>query len=769
MSLYDEATLVLLPGAEAGKNGKIYNAKPAVEKLGENLVIDSGFDDPSVWSVSHDPDNGEFGFTVAGGKATATGAQTASISVWNSATNFLKPGRMYKLQFDVLDRTAGTAAIKVGNNATTANGSRSTDKDRNGTYVEYLFVQTDSTFYGFQVVANSDFVGSIDNVTCQEVISKPEDFKLNRGIDTSVSRVIDSNIIDTQKRNLVQWSNRVDLWAPNPSYYDTPTTGYEGYDGSNRAWLLNKTDPTINSYVGHGRVIEGTNMFSWSMYAKMGTAPVLLIYSPAFAIAFDLENGSIFGGDWTSLVGGNNGNAGWKTFGKIEDVGNGWYRCTATGYGTVYSGLYDPNVFNNSFRFQPRGRNADNTNHVEVAGSIYVMDMQVEYGLDSTEFIPTAGETNLLMDSSRLHGPEWTRSGIQTVKSNIKGYDGTSNAYELIRSGQYGRLEQNYRRVWGEQLASVYAKAGTAPYMTLRLDRLDEDSYNTILATHLATFDLENGVVVSDSGGTLNNANIQDVGNGWYRCSIQGDFGTDIFRVYPSQSTTPYPGFDDTTATSIYIQDPQFEEGIGVGANGLPSPIKRTNSIKGLDEDSPRFDNRSDNLSEPSCPALTLEPQRTNLVPNSVGLPQGSSNVDIYRNYSEAPDGTKTATYVRKQRGFATDGSSHENDRIIPLTDGNVTLTAHRWYSVSCFVKNPTWLGDGSMPIGTNTTIGWRGTGNQLIRRPFQWNGAALEDGTVGSSSHTQPISSSIIRKYYSNGWWRIGFSFKAPSVNWCF
>ncbi len=150
-------------------------------------------------------------------------------------------------------------------------------------------------------------------------------------------------------------------------------------------------------------------------------------------------------------------------------------------------------------------------------------------------------------------------------------------------------------------------------------------------------------------------------------------------------------------------------------------------------------------------------------------MPQNSNGVNVVRNYSSAPDNTKTATYVTKQRGFSTDGAGHKNDRILPLSDGTVSLTPDRWYSVSCFVKNPSWIPGGHLPTGANTTIGWRGTGDQLIRRAFQWNGTALEDGTTGSSSYTQPIASSIIRKYYANGWWRIGFSFMAPSATGAF
>ncbi len=541
MSLYDEAKLALLPGGEAGKHGKIYNAKPVVEKLGVEQAIDGQFSNYQNWTTNVGVADG--GFSISGnGKATSNGAQSADVLLHNPDKNFLKVKTTYRIKFDLVDVTSGSIYVKVGNGGTVANGGRSDSFHLNGTYSVDLAPDSISNFPAFQFVGDANFTGSIANVSCKEVLSRPEDFKVSRGTDTAVSRVIDSNIIETQARNLVQWSNRADLWTPNPSYYDTPTTGHLGYNGSNDAWLINKTHPTSNSYVSHGRVIDGTNAFSWSMYAKMVTAPVLLMYSPAFAMSFDLENGTILGTTSTSIVGGNAGNSNWQTFGKIEDVGNGWYRCTTTGYGTVTSGLYSASVGNDSFRFQPRTRNAANTNDLPTAGSMYVMNMQVEYGLDSTEFIHTAGKKNLLMDSSRLHCSEWVKSsGVQDVKQNVKGYDGTSNAYELIRNGQYARLEQNYKRYWGQQLASVYAKASTAPYMTLRLDRLDDDDYSTIDATHLATFDLENGVVVSNSGGSINNANIEDAGNGWWRCSIQGYFGTDIFRIYPSQSTSPYP------------------------------------------------------------------------------------------------------------------------------------------------------------------------------------------------------------------------------------
>ncbi len=73
-------------------------------------------------------------------------------------------------------------------------------------------------------------------------------------------------------------------------------------------------------------------------------------------------------------------------------------------------------------------------------------------------------------------------------------------------------------------------------------------------------FDLENGVVGSGSAAIA--GYIDDVGNGWYRCSFSFNLGTvSRVRIYPADGDNDISG----TSGNIYIQDAQAINGSSVG------------------------------------------------------------------------------------------------------------------------------------------------------------------------------------------------------------
>ena len=97
---------------------------------------------------------------------------------------------------------------------------------------------------------------------------------------------------------------------------------------------------------------------------------------------------------------------------------------------------------------------------------------------------------------------------------------------------------------------SVYAKAGTLDILHLDLEEGGAQDPR-------AWFNLSTGAISFQQGGIIA-AEMQDAGNGWYRCSITGDLATAVEpRIY--QSSDP-AGFT-TDAGTIYIQDAKLEEG----------------------------------------------------------------------------------------------------------------------------------------------------------------------------------------------------------------
>ena len=334
------------------------------------------------------------------------------------------------------------------------------------------------------------------------------------------------------------------------------------------------------------------------------------------------------------------------------------------------------------------------------------------------------GRENLLLQSNNF-GDETTWSSINTTETGGQtGYDGSSDAWLLTKSAQSARVQQSITQS-GLQTFSVYAKAGTLDFLLLN---------NTVVSQW---YDLSNGTTGTNSSlANTIDAKIEDVGNGWWRCSLTFNSSISFVRIYPSRADGDQIG----TSGNIYIQDAQLE--IGLAATGYIE-TGATTATAGVLENEPRFD-----YSGGGCPALLMEPQRKNEVPNSEGVVETDKEVTLTVNHGIAPDGTKSSLKVAKN-GF------DDNDRIQPISDDNVALTNSADYSISAFVKNIDCTGVTTLSCRTDAGS------NELFRQGFQWTGASLAlTSAKGSGTRTGAFVES-----YGNDWWRIGFTFTANST----
>ena len=211
-----------------------------------------------------------------------------------------------------------------------------------------------------------------------------------------------------------------------------------------------------------------------------------------------------------------------------------------------------------------------------------------------------------------------------TVTSGYTGYDGSSDAWLLSsENDNYCRIEQNPTYT-GVFTFSVYAKAGTANYMNLENGGIASDS---------VYFNLLDGRIESEGIGAID-ATITQVGNsGWWRCSVTLSGTSSQQRIYATTSVSDVnagPG-------NIYIQDAQFEAGL-VATDYIETGA--TTATAGLLEDEPRFD-----YTGGGCPALLMEPRRTNFVPNSEYFAGYTLNdCSVTSNAATSPDGLENAT-----------------------------------------------------------------------------------------------------------------------------
>tara|TARA_B100001059_G_scaffold199447_1_gene205796 strand:+ start:5640 stop:7391 length:1752 start_codon:yes stop_codon:yes gene_type:complete len=227
---------------------------------------------------------------------------------------------------------------------------------------------------------------------------------------------------------------------------------------------------------------------------------------------------------------------------------------------------------------------------------------------------------NKLLRSNKFD-TTWTLTNA-TLTSGQSGYDGSNDAWLLNATDVFSSVRQSISKS-GVQTLSVYAKAGS--YNFVRVACYDGsniyDSY----------FDLQNGIL----GTSLNaiDANIQSVGGGWYKCSVSVNVNTTEVRIYSAIADNN--GFG--TNGSIYIQDAQLEQGL-VARDYIETTAAAVEG--GITDNVPRLD-----YTDSSCPALLLEPLRTNVVPHSEYLESLSAvNASMSANEAISPDGGNNAT-----------------------------------------------------------------------------------------------------------------------------
>ena len=226
----------------------------------------------------------------------------------------------------------------------------------------------------------------------------------------------------------------------------------------------------------------------------------------------------------------------------------------------------------------------------------------------------------------------WNQYAGITLTSGQSGYDGTNNAWELEKdaSGPYIAITQS-QNASGVVTFSIYAKQGTLRYLNF---------YDPVGSAQI-WFDLQNGVLNAQVGSRID-TNIEAAGNGFYRCSVTWNAsGTTECRLYPSSSGGSY----SNDAGNIYIQDAQLEQGL-VARDYIETTTAAVEG--GITDNVPRLD-----YTDSSCPALLLEPQRTNVLPHIVNMFLVIGLIGagtLLRIIMQSPEGVQNATSQNLER-----------------------------------------------------------------------------------------------------------------------
>jgi len=229
-------------------------------------------------------------------------------------------------------------------------------------------------------------------------------------------------------------------------------------------------------------------------------------------------------------------------------------------------------------------------------------------------------KVNLVLQSNQFD-TSWLSSGT-TETGGQAGYDGTNDAWLLQRSDGLARFVYQFNAHTGVGTFSVYIKKGNVDWVLLS-NGAGENRY----------FDLTNGVL--GATGTAIDSKIESVGGGWFRCSIAVANSSEV-RIYPAVGNGTVSGL---VGANIYIQDAQLNYGLVAQEY---QETTTTSVITGITNDMPRLDYSGG----ASCPSLLLEPQRTNLMPNSEYMGDYGTEgvVTIEHNSAMSPEGVQNAT-----------------------------------------------------------------------------------------------------------------------------
>ena len=596
MSLYDDASLVMIPSAI--EDGKLYNVKPKPIPISGELITNGTFDTDSDWL--------KLNATISGGKGNLDGDGQTSLLY----QNILTQNKSYKVTFTVSNYN-GLGEGKIIN----SNGDSYYTITENGSFTVYFkHIFSDGLFY-FRAINGA--VYSIDNVSVKEVgqnwtfgtgwnmgdgkaVFSGTDFAnlqpssslltIGKKYKLSLTAEVTNGSFKVQhpsSSDLIEESNSgsysaIFVATANTFTIARASVGVQNDFSIDNVSVIEITDdtdlPRINytnfdyedvlgdELVTNGSFSEDSNWTKGSAWSIANGQAIFddstnssLTQSKSFDVGkkyrinFEIKSGSgsiafLSSNGVNTYVSYSTYNVGTHTADFVYSSGSGF-------------GIFGSSFLGGAFSI-------DNVSVKELTENVVVPYS----GTGSLKLEPQS--TNLALNSNDLTKSTWSKFNSTSGSSNIINPEGTSGASEYVcnnytGSNQYFRISQNTTYSSDVNYSySVFVK-----YKTFQFCKLTYVNFNS-LEHFTAVFDIINGIVTAtDSNGTPQNtsANIQDFGNGWFRISISAAITSSAgnamnfeFNKCPSGTPTftSFGRTDQTTTTSdrIYVWGAQLEQ-----------------------------------------------------------------------------------------------------------------------------------------------------------------------------------------------------------------
>jgi hypothetical protein len=336
--------------------------------------------------------------------------------------------------------------------------------------------------------------------------------------------------------------------------------------------------------------------------------------------------------------------------------------------------------------------------------------------------------TNLALRSEEFNDASWVKERITVSANATTAPDGTLTADKVIENTDNNshRIRQNLSSTSGLSYSlSSYIKAAGRTKARVFVGGINA----------YCDFDLTSGTII---GSPINcTASIQNVGDGWYRCSISylqnTTSGAQLHLFAPLDSSGNF-SYTGNGVDGIFVWGAQLEEGV-TATEYIPTTTSIRTRFAGITQDGGSASNiaRLD-YTNGSCPSILVEPQRTNLILRSEEFDNASwvkSNITVTPNTTIAPSGTLTADTIT-------------NTLTTSFISQNTLATIGVIYTFSIYIKN--------IDSVSSTFLGRTNINNYNFA--INWSGNIITSITnvVGTSTFTS----------VGNDWYRVTCTFSA-------